>query len=66
MPFIKVNVMGRVSPNGNGTFYVDGRGYYNVKNGLVVMSAKARTVLSIAQHLRERKALLQRILKKIR
>ncbi|MBQ7043852.1 MAG: hypothetical protein IJN78_04515 [Clostridia bacterium] len=51
MPFIKVNVMGRVSPNGNGTFYVDGRGYYNVKNGLVVYvsegshSVKYRTTL---------------------
>lgn len=51
MPFIKVNVMGRVSPTGNGTFYVDGRGYYQVKNGLVIYvsegshSVKYRTTL---------------------
>ena len=51
MPFIKVNIMGRVNPNGNGTFYVDGRGYYNVKDGLVVYvsegshSVKYRTTL---------------------
>ncbi len=36
MPFIKVNVMGRVSNVGNGTFYVDGRGYYQLKDGLVI------------------------------
>lgn len=51
MPFIKVNVMGRVSSVGNGTFYVDGRGYYQVKNGLVIYvsegshSVKYRTTL---------------------
>ena len=51
MPFIKVNVMGRVSPIGNGTFYVDGRGYYQVKDGLVIYvsegshSVKYRTTL---------------------
>lgn len=51
MPFVVVKVMGRVSDVGNGTFYVDGRGYYQVKNGLVIYvsegshSVKYRTTL---------------------
>lgn len=36
MPYIVINVMGRVSSTGNGSFYVDGCPYYHVKNGLVI------------------------------
>ncbi|MBQ8784305.1 MAG: hypothetical protein IJZ57_11105 [Clostridia bacterium] len=36
MPYIVINVMGRVSNTGNGSFYVDGCPYYRIKNGFVI------------------------------
>lgn len=51
MPYIVVKVMGRVSNIGNGSFYVDGCPYYQVKDGTIIYvqegshSIKYRTTL---------------------